>query len=197
MGGYTTRKGRHGLKVDHGIIHRGDIWNAGDQPVLLRIDSGCLTSAVFHDESCDCHWQLMQAMQKINDAPQGTLGLIIEHFHHEGKAHGWTAKLKSYRDGMYPVDGDRRKFGSSILILKDLGIRRVIAMTNNPEKLSVLTDNGIEVVDVINLVSADPNLRSFLLFKQREFGHQMGLAEASGDVIADLQTVSDGKVRLS
>ncbi|SRR5579883_1520314 len=173
MGGYTTRKGQRGVKVDHGIIHRGDIWNAGDQPVLLRIDSGCLTSAVFHDESCDCHWQLMQAMKLINDAPEGTLGLIIEHFHHEGKAHGFTAKLKSYRDGMYPVPGDKRQFGSSLLILKDLGIKRVRVMTNNPEKLAVLVDNGIEVVEVIHLVTNDPKLRWFLNYKAQTFGHQI------------------------
>lgn len=183
MGAYTTRRGPFGQKIDHGLIHRGDITNPGDQPVLLRIDSGCLTSAVFHDESCDCHWQLLQAMKTIDEAPEGTLGLIIEHFHHEGKAHGLTVKLKSYRDGMYPVPGDLRRFESSVLILKDLGIRRVKVMTNNPDKMQVLVDHGIEVVDVISLVSSDPKLREFLEFKARTFGHHINF-ETSGSTPA-------------
>jgi GTP cyclohydrolase II len=172
MGGYTTRRGWFGTRVDHAIIHRGNIQNPGDTPVLIRIDSGCFTGGIFHDESCDCHWQLLSAMKRINDAPEGEPGLIIHHFHHEGKAHGWTRKLQSYQDGMYPVS-DLRKYRTATLILQDLGIRKARVMTNNPEKMGVFTRIGIEIVEIIHLVTDNPRLREYLEYKRRRWGHQV------------------------
>jgi len=179
MGSYVTKVGwLLGKTVEHPIVYRGDILNAyrSNRPVLLRIDSGCFTGSIFQDRSCDCHQQLLAAMNIIDKEPDpNTVGLVIHHLHHEGKGHGFTMKLASYRHGMYPVPSDLREFRSAVAILKDLGITRVILLTNNPDKISVLERNGIEVVDTRRIIIDDPNLRNFYEFKRDELGHDINL----------------------
>lgn len=158
-------------------------------PVLMRINSACYTGDIFHDDLCDCNWQLEEAFRMIaaHDGP----GLVLYHFAHEGKAHGWTEKLKSY-DGprkMFPVEGDWRDFSSAVAILRHLGITHVSLMTNNPHKEQYMRDHGITIVDRKGVVASDPSLAGFYRFKAEEFGHDLPTdldTRAAADQPADL-----------
>lgn len=182
MGGYVTQAG-HGMlarKVEHILTYRGVIQNPpADRPVLFRVDSGCMSSAICGDQSCDCNWQWEEAKRLIDGAPDGMSGLIIHHPHHEGKSFGFTTKMASYdpATGTYPVPGDRREFKSTVAILKHLGIQRVILLSNNPHKLKVLEENGIKIEDVLHLVSPDPQHRKLLEYKRDVWGHKINLPD--------------------
>ena len=174
QGAYKSRK--NGLVEEHALVYKGQIDQLPEgAEVLFRINSACYTGDIFHDESCDCNWQLEEAfrMLEAHDGP----GVVLYHFGHEGKAHGYLEKLRSYRDGMYPVEGDLRDFTSAIAILNDLRITRVRLMTNNPHKQAMLEQNGITVVGVDGVVSSDPNLAEFLDWKARHLGHRLPTVE--------------------
>ena len=170
QGAYKTRK--DGLVEEHALLYKGPIDQLPEgAEVLIRINSACFTGDIFHDESCDCNWQFEESLRML-EAHNGP-GVVLYHFGHEGKAHGYLEKLRAYRDGMYPVDGDLRDFTSAIAILLDLRITRVRLMTNNPHKQAILEQNGISVVGVDGVVSADPNLAEFLDWKARHLGHHL------------------------
>jgi GTP cyclohydrolase II len=169
--GYLTQSG---LKrpEQHALIYKGDINNLDPgQEVLIRINSACFTGDIFHDASCDCNEQMEISFQMLaaHDGP----GIVLYHFAHEGKAHGYVEKLEAYDGEMYPVDGDKRDFRSAISILRDLGITRVKVMTNNPEKVAILGEYGIQVTGIVPVVSKDPSLAKFYDFKARQFGHAL------------------------
>ncbi|MBZ0188935.1 MAG: hypothetical protein K8F91_22010 [Candidatus Obscuribacterales bacterium] len=169
MGAYKVQTA-DGVEEEVAIVYKGDIVNPHDDvDVLIRINSGCFTGDIFHDELCDCTWQMEEAFRMIlaHDGP----GMLIYFFRHEGKSHGFLEKLRAYKDNMFPVDGDLRDFSPAVAILADLGIKRVTLMTNNPEKIAYLTDNGIEVAGTKPVVIESDNLVDFLDFKARTFGH--------------------------
>lgn len=170
QGAYKTKLGRE--MEEHALIYKGDIANLPDDAVvLMRINSACYTGDILHDSSCDCNWQLEQAFRLIeeSDGP----GLVIYHFNHEGKGHGYLEKLKAFDGEMYPVNGDIRDFRHAIAILLDLGIRRVRVMTNNPEKQEILRDYGIELVEAVPIAQFNPLLANFYEYKRRVFGHSL------------------------
>jgi 3,4-dihydroxy 2-butanone 4-phosphate synthase/GTP cyclohydrolase II len=165
---YVTRSGFKRTE-EHALIYRGDIQNLDPgQEVLIRINSACFTCDIFRDVSCDCNEQL-EISFKLLEAHDGP-GIILYHFAHDGKAHGYVEKLESYDGQMYPVKGDRRDFRSAISILRDLGITRVKVMTNNPEKVKILGEYGIQVTGIVPVVSADPSLAHYYDYK-RGLGH--------------------------
>jgi GTP cyclohydrolase II len=167
---YVTRSGFKRTE-EHALIYKGDIQNLDPgQEVLIRINSACFTCDIFRDVSCDCNEQLEISFQMLaaNDGP----GIVLYHFAHDGKAHGYFEKLESYDGVMYPVDGDRRDFRSAISILRDLGITRVKVMTNNPEKVKILGECGIQITSIVPIVSADPSLTDFYNYK-RGLGHAL------------------------
>jgi GTP cyclohydrolase II len=167
---YLTRSGFKRTE-EHALIYKGDIQNLDPgQEVLIRINSACFTCDVFRDVSCDCNEQLEISFQMLaaHDGP----GIILYHFAHDGKAHGYVEKLESYDGVMYPVDGDRRDFRSAISILRDLGITKVKVMTNNPEKVKILGEYGMQITGIVPIVSADPSLADFYDYK-RGLGHAL------------------------
>jgi GTP cyclohydrolase II len=176
MGAYKTNFST--WIAEHAIIYRTSLSELGDNP-LVRINSACFTGDIFGDRRCECTEQLFSAMDLIKHEP----GLIIYHFHHEGRGLGFSSKLMTYKrmqdegistfQAMHDLSNknDFRNYGSAVLILQDLGIRRIRLITNNPNKKFILEHNGIEVVETVGLVIDRPELRSYLRTKQEEQGH--------------------------
>jgi len=176
MGAIKTR--HRGVCAEHALIYKGPI-EAPKAPVLLRINSACYTGDVFDCQRCDCHWQLEEAKRRIHR--EG--GLIIYHFHHEGNAAGFTNKLKTYqvmeqqkktmREAYQHLrlEPDQRRYVSSTLILHHFKINRVRLVTNNMRKRDILAQHGIEVSEVIPLVSQREEHRDYLKSKRDQCGH--------------------------
>jgi 3,4-dihydroxy 2-butanone 4-phosphate synthase/GTP cyclohydrolase II len=157
-------------------------FNKSDQttPTYLRIHSECFTGDVLASQRCDCGDQLQLAMQTI--VAQGS-GYIIYLRNHEGRGIGLAEKLKAYQlqdQGMDTVEAnlalghqiDAREWHDALEIISDLGLKDVILMTNNPEKISALTDAGINV-EVLSLpVKANSFNQNYLDTKASKLGHR-------------------------
>jgi GTP cyclohydrolase II len=172
-----------GSKMEPMALYRGLQSIKPNTPVPVRIDSGCLTGEVFGCDRCDCKWQLDQSLRYIVSAG---VGLLIYHPEHEGRGFGLVTKLRSYQlmdKGLSTaqafrslgVQGDARRFFSSVLILREFGITRVNLLTNNPQKVQVLQALGIVVEKVTPLIMPTPNarLRQYLRSKRDEMGHMI------------------------
>lgn len=180
LGSYKTS--HKGKIVEHALIYKGNIENPLS-PILLRINSACYTSDIFSCSKCDCNWQLYEAMKLISQ--QG--GLIIYHFHHEGRGAGFTTKVRERiltdRHQATTYDAfvqlsekpDQRKFISSIVILNDLNIKAVKLITNNPEKKQRLIGSGIDVTEIVPIVGYRKEWQEYLRSKQEQFGHYIHL----------------------
>jgi GTP cyclohydrolase II len=152
---------------------------------LLRIHSQCLTGELFSSLRCDCADQLDIAMRKI--VKEGC-GLVI-YEHQEGRGIGLIAKLRAYAlqdAGLDTVDAnlalgfapDSRDFTLPAAILKELGIRRVRLLSNNPLKFRALKDAGIEVTERVSCEAApNPHSISYLRTKKERLGHALTLEE--------------------
>jgi GTP cyclohydrolase II len=150
---------------------------------LLRIHSQCFTGEVLGSLRCDCHDQLEMAMQAI--AAEGR-GLVIYEYQ-EGRGIGLMAKLEAYElqdAGLDTVEAnhalglaaDCRDFDLPAAILRDLGVRRVRLMSNNPRKAAALTRNGIDVVARFACEAApNPHSWSYLRTKKEKMGHALTL----------------------
>ena len=170
QGAYITSLNRR--VEEHALLYKGDISNLPKDAIpLIRINSACSTGDIFHDTSCDCNWQLEEAL-RILDQQDGP-GVVLYHFAHEGKGHGYLKKLQSFDGTMYPVPSDVRDFTHAVAILRDLGITRVRVMTNNPEKQQILRDYGIEIVETVAVVSADPQVAELYRYKHDVWGHAL------------------------
>ena len=171
MGSYKTSHKK--TFAEHGLIYKGNIV-APEKPLLFRINSACFTSDIFGCQRCDCHWQLKKAMNMIHKKG----GLIIYHFHHEGRGFGFTSKLMSMHSES-PIDAiieqhheaDHRRYFSTIKILKDLKIKQVHLITNNPLKQQILESHNIEVVKRIPLVAPHEHLKEYLMAKKKKLGN--------------------------
>jgi GTP cyclohydrolase II len=150
---------------------------------LLRIHSQCFTGEILGSLRCDCHDQLEMAMQAV--AEEGR-GLVIYEYQ-EGRGIGLMSKLQAYElqdVGLDTVEAnhalgfkaDCRDFDLPAAIVRDLGIKRVRLLSNNPRKASALTENGVEVVARIPC-EAPPNPHSFayLRAKKEKLGHTLTL----------------------
>ncbi|WP_068775351.1 bifunctional 3,4-dihydroxy-2-butanone-4-phosphate synthase/GTP cyclohydrolase II [Paenibacillus sp. FJAT-26967] len=148
-------------------------------PVLVRVHSECLTGDVFHSHRCDCGPQLASALQQINEAGAG----ILLYMRQEGRGIGLINKLKAYvlqEEGLDTVQAneklgfapDLREYGVGAQILKDLGVRQMRLLTNNPRKITGLEGYGLEVVErvQIQLPHNEDNAR-YLHTKQEKLGH--------------------------
>jgi 3,4-dihydroxy 2-butanone 4-phosphate synthase/GTP cyclohydrolase II len=169
--------------IDHAIVALGDI--SGGTEVLMRVHSECLTGDVFSSKRCDCQAQLHHAMDRI--AAVGS-GVIIYLRAHEGRGIGLAQKIKAYAlqdQGQDTVQAnislghqsDERSFNDVTIIAKALGITSVRLLTNNPAKVSTLTDAGIKVsVEEISVGASDFN-KKYLETKRTVMGHLMGKAK--------------------
>lgn len=154
------------------------------ESVMLRIDSGCLTGQVFDDRSCECRAQLFVAMTEI----QRSGGLIIHIPDQDGRGMGTGFKLSTLllqQEGNLDTHDaakvlasngniDRRTYSGAIAVLKFLGISpgsRLRFMTNNPDKIRALNDNGYIVERVPVTVPATTYTARHLLAKKQKMGH--------------------------
>src|SRR5436305_14486280 len=163
---------------------------------LLRIHSQCFTGEVLGSLRCDCHDQLKMAMQTI--AEEGR-GLVIYEYQ-EGRGIGLMAKLEAYElqdAGLDTVEAnhalgfkvDCRDFGLSAAILRDLGIKRVRLLSNNPRKARALAENGIELVVQLSCEAVPtPHSLAYLRTKKHRMGHALSLGQGeSADQARDLR----------
>lgn len=172
---------------EHIALVYGDV--SGDQPVLTRVHSECLTGDVFGSHRCDCGPQLDEALERIVDEGRG---VVIYLRGHEGRGIGLVAKLQAYQlqdGGRDTVDAnldlglpaDARHYGTATQVLRDLGIGSVRLLTNNPDKVSNLEDFGVPVAARVPLTPHpnDHNL-AYLLTKRDRMGHDLPDLEKDG-----------------
>jgi 3,4-dihydroxy 2-butanone 4-phosphate synthase/GTP cyclohydrolase II len=161
----------------HVAFVMGDVANGED--TLVRIHSSCVTGDLIKSLRCDCGDQLHAALQKISEAGRGVL-LYIEQ---EGRGIGILNKIRAYSlqdEGADTVEAnvrlgfkpDLRDYGLGAQVLVDLGIRRMLLMTNNPAKRAGIEGYGLEIVNRVPLV-IEPNdsNRRYLETKQSKMGH--------------------------
>ncbi len=150
-----------------------------DEPVLVRVHSECMTGDLFHSQRCECGYQLITAMKMIEEAGKGALVYLRQ----EGRGIGLTNKLRAYKlqeQGLDTVEAnlklgfmpDRRDYGIGAQICRDLGLRNIRILTNNPKKINRLEVYGIKIVEQIPLV-AEPTKHNidYLRSKKYRFGH--------------------------
>lgn len=176
---YTPEAGPCGTAQDKEeavALTMGDIQSA---PPLVRIHSQCLTGDVFHSLRCDCRLQLELALRKIGEAGAG----ILLYEQQEGRGIGLMAKLRAYElqdQGLDTVEAnlqlgfkaDCREFEFPAAILRQIGIRSVRLITNNPDKVAALEAAGILVVERVSAeVPAEALFENYLRVKQEKMGH--------------------------
>ena len=152
-----------------------------DTPTLIRVHSECLTGDVFGSQRCDCGPQLDLAMQAIAAEGRGALLYLRQ----EGRGIGLAKKLNAYKlqdTGLDTVDAnlrlglpaDKRDYGIGAQILRDLGLRKLRVMTNNPKKIYGIDGFGLEVVEQVPLkVEPNPFNEKYLAAKRERFGHRL------------------------
>jgi 3,4-dihydroxy 2-butanone 4-phosphate synthase/GTP cyclohydrolase II len=168
--------------IEHIAMVKGDIGDGQD--ILVRVHSECLTGDIFGSARCDCGNQLALAMQQIEAAGRGVLVYLRGH---EGRGIGLGHKLRAYNlqdDGRDTVEAneelglpvDSREYGIGAQILRDLGVRTMKLMTNNPAKYSGLKGYGLAVVGRVPLVSLiTKENKKYLEAKRTKMGHVYGL----------------------
>ncbi len=161
----------------HMALVKGEIGDGKE--VLCRVHSECLTGDVFGSSRCDCGEQLQMALQQIEQEGRG----ILLYMRQEGRGIGLINKLKAYElqeNGMDTLDanlalgfqGDLREYYIGSQILKDLGVKTLRLLTNNPDKVYQLEDYGMEIVERIPIeVKANPYDRFYLKTKKNRMGH--------------------------
>jgi 3,4-dihydroxy 2-butanone 4-phosphate synthase / GTP cyclohydrolase II len=150
-----------------------------EEPVLVRVHSQCLTGDVFGSSRCDCGAQFSLAMEKIVQAGRGVLLYLLQ----EGRGIGLMNKLKAYElqdEGHDTVSAnaklgfppDIRNYGLGSQILRDLGVRKMRLMTNNPSKYVAIGGFGLEIVERVPLeVGPTERSRKYLETKKNKMGH--------------------------
>ena len=166
-------------KETHVALVRGEIGDGRD--VTVRVHSRCLTGDVFHSSRCDCGPQLDAAMQKIAEAGRG----VLLYLNQEGRGIGLANKIRAYElqdQGFDTVEAnerlgfkpDQRDYGIGVQILRDLGVRSMRLMSNNPRKLVGLEGYGLSVSDWVPLeIPASEHTRRYLTTKKEKLGHKL------------------------
>ncbi len=166
---------------EHIALAMGDV--RPDEPVLVRVHSQCLTGDMFGSERCDCGVQLRRALELISEEGTGVLLYLLQ----EGRGIGLFNKLKAYElqdQGHDTVEAneklgfqaDQRNYGIGAQILRDLGVKRMRLMTNNPSKYVALSGYGLEIVDRVPLeVPPTATSRDYLRVKREKLGHLLDL----------------------
>ncbi len=169
--------------VEHVALTKGT-WSDTD-PVLVRVHSSCATGDIFGSCRCDCGDQLHEAMRMIDREGRGA----VIYLQQEGRGIGLCNKIKAYKlqdEGLDTVDAnvrlgfrpDERDYGVGASIIRELGIKHMRLMTNNPQKRAGLEGYGIRIDEIVPIVIApnEHNLR-YLRTKEERMHHTLGLKE--------------------
>ncbi len=163
----------------HLAIYKGE-WKSTES-VLVRVHSSCMTGDIFGSCRCDCGPQLHKAMETIDKEGKG----VIVYMNQEGRGIGLLNKLKAYKlqeQGRDTVEAnlelgfkmDERDYGVGAQILRDLGVRKIRLMTNNPKKRVGLMGYGLEIVENIPLeIQSNKHNRLYLETKRDKLGHSL------------------------
>ncbi len=164
-------------KAEHVALVMGE--PDGDTPCMVRVHSECLTGDVFTSRRCDCGSQLHAAMRQVSEAGCG----VILYLRQEGRGIGLLNKLKAYKlqdAGHDTVEAnkklgfraDLRDYGIGAQILRDLDLRKLRLLTNNPKKIIGLDGYGLEVVERVQLetIAHEDNI-AYLTAKRDKMGH--------------------------
>ena len=172
----------HGYRSDvtgeeHMAFVMGDI--DPEEPILVRVHSQCLTGDIFGSERCDCGLQLHTALTHIQNEGKGVLLYLLQ----EGRGIGLFNKLKAYElqeKGHDTVEAneelgfrpDERNYGIGCQILRDLGVRKMRLLTNNPGKYIALGGYGLEIEERVQLeMPPNDSSRDYLRTKREKMGH--------------------------
>ena len=166
---------------EHVALVKGEITE--DDEVLVRVHSSCLTGDVFHSSRCDCGDQLARSFALIEKEGKGVVLYLLQ----EGRGIGLVNKLRAYElqdEGDDTIEAnaklgfapDIRDYGTGSQILRDLGVRKMRLMTNNPAKFVAIEGFGLEIVERVPLEIA-PSLttRKYLEAKKTKLGHILEL----------------------
>lgn len=162
---------------EHLALVKGE-WKK-EEAILVRMHSSCVTGDIFGSCRCDCGEQLHRSMEMIEKEGKG----VIVYLNQEGRGIGLLNKLRSYKlqeDGLDTVEAnielgfkmDERDYGVGAQILRDLGVRKIKLMTNNPKKRAGLIGYGLEIVENIPIiVKSNPHNAKYLQTKKDKMGH--------------------------
>ncbi len=163
----------------HVALVKGDIGDG--ENVLVRVHSRCLTGDVFHSARCDCGPQLDAAMSRIAAEARG----VLLYLNQEGRGIGLANKIRAYElqdQGLDTVEAnerlgfkaDQRDYGIGVQILKNLGVRSMRLLSNNPRKLVGIEGYQLSVKEWIPLeIPASENTRRYLTTKKNKLGHKL------------------------
>jgi 3,4-dihydroxy 2-butanone 4-phosphate synthase/GTP cyclohydrolase II len=163
------------------VLVKGDLTKS--TAPLVRLHSSCLTGDVLDSLRCDCGDQLNMALEMIHQAGVGVLVYLPQ----EGRGIGLAEKIKAYElqdKGLDTVEAnhalgfkaDMRDYGVGMQILKDLGLRQVRLLTNNPKKVDAFIYDGfdLQVLDQVPIVApANPHNARYLSTKREKMGHKL------------------------
>ncbi|WP_430616711.1 GTP cyclohydrolase II [Enterococcus sp. DIV0176] len=167
---------------EHLLLTKGDV-RKSEEPLLVRIHSECLTGDVFGSHRCDCGDQLHEAMRMISERGTGA----ILYLRQEGRGIGLKNKLLAYQlqeTGIDTYDAnlalgfepDERTYQFAVEMLKKTGIQRIELLTNNPEKVTQLMEQGIEVVKRVPLeIPPEKENYTYLQTKKTRFHHLLSI----------------------
>ncbi len=166
---------------EHVALIKGE-WDE-NEPVLVRVHSSCATGDIFGSLRCDCGAQLEKAMEMVEKEGQG----VVLYMNQEGRGIGLMNKMRAYKlqeEGLDTVDAnthlgfkeDERDYGVGAQILRDLGVKKIRLITNNPVKRVGLEAYGLEIVEIVpNVIKPNPYNKKYLETKQKRMGHTLDL----------------------